>query len=643
MGISELRQIGAQVDDISGAGNSLENDLVEAGVITPSDAALAQLVRRHCDTSLDRILRAEGFATEFDLLDAHARRLRARKLSRAELRRAQPYDVPGHVQDLLRHAVLPFTDKDGRTSVAISTPDDFRAVIPDLPLDIALARQTFGEREAIQNAIVERHRDELTEVASARVPEAESCRTWRSAPGRRLVATLAVLSALTGLTLAFPTAVFGAFALWAVFTLAVAALLKTAAFVAGVSDRDRAEQGGQHHAPLPRVSILVPLFRETEIAHALIARLTRLTYPKCLLDVILVMEEEDETTRETLAAIDLPPWIRPVIVPDGSPRTKPRAMNYALDFCQGEIIGIFDAEDAPDPDQITIVARRFQQVPRDVVCLQGVLDYYNARQNWLSRCFTIEYASWFRLMLPGLARMGFAIPLGGTTLYFRRDALEELGGWDAHNVTEDADLGFRLARHGYRTEMIDTVTEEEANCRIWPWIKQRSRWLKGYMTTYLVHMRRPWTLYRQLGGWRFLGFQAHFLTALSQFILAPFLWSFWLILLGYPHPLDGVLSRDALVITGSAFLTVEVINIAIHLVAVSGRKHKHLMPWVPSMHLYAPLGAIAAYKALYEMVMKPFYWDKTAHGLSAAAVAPPPSDDTVDFAGIEFEPGHERL
>ena len=194
---------------------------------------------------------------------------------------------------------------------------------------------------------------------------------------------------------------------------------------------------------LPKVSILVPLFRETEIAHALIARLTRLTYPKCLLDVILVMEEEDETTRKTLAAIDLPPWIRPVIVPDGSPRTKPRAMNYALDFCQGDIIGIFDAEDAPDPDQITIVARRFQTAPPDVVCLQGVLDYYNPRQNWLARCFTIEYATWFRLMLPGLARLGFAIPLGGTTLYFRRDVLEELGGWDAHNVTEDADLGFR--------------------------------------------------------------------------------------------------------------------------------------------------------------------------------------------------------
>ena len=309
-----------------------------------------------------------------------------------------------------------------------------------------------------------------------------------------------------------------------------------------------------------------------------------------------MLEEEDELTQATLAEIDLPPWIRAVVCPDGQPRTKPRAMNYALDFCEGDIVGIFDAEDAPDPDQITMIARRFQQAPEDVACLQGILDYYNPRQNWLARCFTIEYAAWFRLMMPGMARLGFAIPLGGTTLYFKRQVLEALGGWDAHNVTEDADLGFRLARHGYRTEMIQTVTEEEANCRFWPWIKQRSRWLKGYMTTYLVHMRAPRLLYRQLGAWKFLGFQAHFLTALSQFILAPVLWSFWLVLFGLPHPLDPLLSRSTLAVIGSLFLMIEVLNVVIHATAVSGAKHRFLMMWAPTMHFYSPLGAIAAYK-----------------------------------------------
>ncbi len=128
-----------------------------------------------------------------------------------------------------------------------------------------------------------------------------------------------------------------------------------------------------------------------------------------------------------------------------------------------------------------------------------MLDYYNPRTNWLSRCFTLEYATWFRLILPGVARLGLAVPLGGTTLFFRRSVLEELGGWDAHNVTEDADLGLRLVRHGYRTEILDTTTHEEANCRPVAWVKQRSRWIKGYMMTWAVHMRNPRLLWRQMG------------------------------------------------------------------------------------------------------------------------------------------------
>ena len=190
--------------------------------------------------------------------------------------------------------------------------------------------------------------------------------------------------------------------------------------------------------------------------------------------------------------------------------------------------------------------------------------------------------------------------------------------------------------------MVPTVTHEEANCRFWPWIKQRSRWLKGYMTTYLVHMRRPRLLYRSWGHGNSGGFMP-FVTALSQFILAPFLWSFWLVLLGMPHPLDALLPRAALVAFGSVFLVIEVINITIHLAAVSGPKHKFLMIWAPTMHFYSPLWAIAAYKAFYELVGKPFFWDKTAHGLSLGVVDAPRSDGAGNLAGIEFQAGHKGL
>lgn len=640
MGISELRQGGLAGG--AAASDPVRRDLVRRGILSRADAARAGLVQRQCDTSLDRILLAEGLAREEDLLTAHARRLASRRLDAAALERAELIETGLDPRILLKHGALVLRDGSGAPRIASDGADSLQRFRALLPRELARARQVIAPRAAIQARIAGQYREALRDMASARTPEEESCRTWEGRPGARLRLICAALAVICLFCLLFPVAVFGLLAAWAAITLVVAAGLKLAAFAAAMT-AEAARVPETPPAPLPRVSILVPLFRETEILHALIARLSRLTYPKCLLDVILVLEEADDLTQATLATIDLPPWVRPVVVPDGQPRTKPRAMNYALDFCQGEIIGIFDAEDAPDPDQITRVARQFRTAPRDLACLQGVLDYYNPRQNWLARCFTIEYATWFRTLMPGMARLGLAIPLGGTTLYFRRDALEELGGWDAHNVTEDADLGFRLARHGYRTEMIHTVTEEEANCHAWPWIKQRSRWLKGYMTTYLVHMRRPRLLYQQLGPRKFWGFQAHFVSALSQFLLAPFLWSFWLVLVGLPHPLDPVLPHVAMVGLGSLFLLVEVLNVCIHMSSVSGPRHRHLMAWAPTMHFYAPLGAIAAYKALYELILKPFFWDKTAHGLSVTARGRRISDGGFDLSGIKLEPGHKGL
>ena len=218
----------------------------------------------------------------------------------------------------------------------------------------------------------------------------------------------------------------------------------------------------------------------------------------------------------------------------------------------------------------------------------------------MSRCFTIEYATWWRLILPGIARLGLVIPLGGTTLFFRRDILEKLGGWDAHNVTEDADLGVRLARHGYRTELLPTVTHEEANCRPWRWVRQRSRWLKGFMITYFVHMRHPRQLLRELGWKRVMGLQVIFLATFSQFAAAPFLWS------------------GAVWVMTVLFICAEALSLILGLAAVSGRAHRHLLPWVPTMPFYFPLGALAAYKALHEMIAQPFFWDKTQHGYAEA-------------------------
>lgn len=372
--------------------------------------------------------------------------------------------------------------------------------------------------------------------------------------------------------------------------------------------------------------MMVPLFREDDIVPRLIERLGRLDYPKGLLDILLVVEADDVATRAALARHRLPRWMRVIAVPDGPLRTKPRALNFALDFCRGSIVGVWDAEDKPAPGQITEAVRRFAAAPPDVACLQGILDFYDARHNWLTRCFTIDYAVWFRAVLPGLAELGLVVPLGGTTLFFRREILEELGGWDAHNVTEDADLGLRLARHGYRTELIRTVTEEEPNSRVLAWLRQRSRWQKGYAITWASHMRSPRRLWRDLGPKRFCGVQVIFLGGLTEAILTPVLMSYWLVVLGLPHPFAGTLPASVVTGAGFLFLASEVVTLSIGLWGLSGPKHRHLIPWLPLMHFYGPLASLSSYKALWEWITAPFYWDKTAHGVvSMAEELPEPS------------------
>jgi cellulose synthase/poly-beta-1,6-N-acetylglucosamine synthase-like glycosyltransferase len=359
----------------------------------------------------------------------------------------------------------------------------------------------------------------------------------------------------------------------------------------------------------------VPLFEERDVAGTLLPRLQRLRYPRELTDIVLLVEEGDRATAEALSSTHLPAHMRAVTVPPGTVMTKPRALNYGLGFARGRIVGIWDAEDAPDPDQLHAVAAGFARAAPHVACLQGALDFYNARTNWLSRCFTLEYGTWFRGFLPGLQGLDLPIPLGGTTLFFRRDALERLGGWDAHNVTEDADLGIRLYRAGWRTEILDTTTREEANCRLMPWIRQRSRWLKGYAITWAVHMRRPAALWREMGPQGFLGFNVLFVGTLVQFVLTPVMLSFWLLSVGALHPLAGQVPPWL----GWGFLALfagtEAISTALTLVGNRARERRWLWWWIPALQVYYPLATLAAFKGLSELVSRPFYWDKTEHGL----------------------------
>lgn len=524
-----------------------------------------------------------------------------------------------NIDDALRNRLLPLISVGAVTPIAAPDRHIFERTQKQMSDQFGPICFRPCSAEIAEKTLLRLRGPLLAQRAEERTPPHESCRNWS---GRRAAAIALIMAfGLAWLAITQTGFLLVALSLWAVLSLVFVTGIRSLAALVEFRHARKTGQNWRSRRPhdvrrdlLPRMALLVPLYDEPEITARLLQRLERLDYPRDKLDVALILEAEDTRTQSALDSVQLPTWMRVVTVPDGNLRTKPRAMNYALDFVQGEIVGIYDAEDAPAPTQLLDVATGFAGAKPNVGCLQGVLDFYNPRASWLTRCFTIDYAAWFRLILPGMVRLGLAIPLGGTTVFFRRNALESIGRWDAHNVTEDADLGIRLARHGFRTEFVASVTEEEATSDVRSWLKQRSRWIKGYAITWAVHMRDPLSLLGELGFWRFLGFQTLFLGSLSQFILAPLMWSFWLVLFGVPHPVVDAAPWWMIVAGASVFLLCEIAMLTVAALGVAAPKHRWLIKWVPMLHLYHPLAAIASWKGFAELIRQPFFWDKTAHG-----------------------------
>lgn len=517
----------------------------------------------------------------------------------------------------LRHCALPWVQLGDTIAIAFAEAQDFEQAKAELTETFGPFIPVLAPRQQIMRHLVQQFRASMARQAS----EVAKQRPRTGALLRKEIrfAPLYALGSLLPLALLFPREVFTLFCGIALVLLVVFAGLKLFAFLSYLRrppPPSHPETQLKRKAELPRISILAPLYQEAEISSALLKRLRRLDYPRDRIEVLLVLEEGDNITRQAIARTRLPAWVRIIEVPIwGKLRTKPRAMNYALNFCRGEIIGVWDAEDAPQPDQLQQVAAAFAQTPTQTACFQGVLDYYNPNANWIARCFTLEYASWFRILLPGIAHMGLVVPLGGTTMFIRRQVLDDLGGWDSHNVTEDADLGVRLFRAGYRTQMLPSATYEEAACQSRAWIRQRSRWLKGFMATYLVHMRHPVQLFRDLGWRGVFGFQAFFLGTVGQFLLAPFLWSYWMVVLGLPHPSLALLPEFLAWLALSSLVFFEVLGISLAILAAFMSGRPALAPWSFTLPLYFLMGPLAVYKALYELLLHPFFWDKTSHGL----------------------------
>lgn len=380
----------------------------------------------------------------------------------------------------------------------------------------------------------------------------------------------------------------------------------TPAMVAALADKE-----------LPVYTVLVPMYREPETLPILTSALRKMDYPLSRLDVKLILEEGDTETIQAAKDLGLEGIFEIIRVPPSQPKTKPKACNYALKFARGQYVTIYDAEDKPEPDQLKKAVAAFRLLPAEVVCIQSRLNYFNANENWLTRMFTLEYSLWFDYYLPALETLRIPIPLGGTSNHFKMDALRELNAWDPFNVTEDADLGVRLTQRGYRVAVLNSTTYEEANSQLGNWIRQRSRWVKGYVQTYLVHMRKPRQLYRSLGPIGFWGFQ-FFVGGNTVTVLAlPPVYAMFLIWLATGTTLFEPLFPPAvLYLSLFNLLFGNGLYVYISMLGAFKRRQFRLMPYALTAPFYWVLMSIAGYKGLWQLITNPFYWEKTQHGLT---------------------------
>ena len=459
------------------------------------------------------------------------------------------------------------------------------------------------------------------------LPDHLSARTALSRPTRALLAIAA--AAASAALLVFPAQV-----------LPVLGSLVTFVYLASIVDRYALMISGLNRPALVRISdeealaipdeqlpvytVLLPVYDEPSVVENLVNGVGRINYPRDRLELLLLIEEDDEATQQVVRASQLRD-IRVVIVPHSLPKTKPKACNYGMSLSdlRGEYLTIYDAEDVPEPLQLRRAVAAFRAAAADVGCMQAQLGYFNEDQNLLTQWFAMEYAQWFGVVLPAVERARCVVPLGGTSNHIPTRVWREIGGWDEFNVTEDADLGARLATHGYRTQILDSVTLEEANSDMVNWVRQRSRWYKGYLQTMIVHLRHPIEFRRKVGtkaALRFLNMTGGIpTTAVINFLFGLLLVS-WTS--GRPSVITMLFPPIAYYACLVLFLVGTPFAVYMSFVLVQAVGKPQLW-WAALLSpLYWLLQSVAALKAFYQLFFRPFYWEKTVHGLSAPTAVP---------------------
>lgn len=388
----------------------------------------------------------------------------------------------------------------------------------------------------------------------------------------------------------------------------------------------------KYSPPKYTFSALLPARHEKLVISDTIRAISDIDYPEQYKEIIILCRSDDqETIQEAQTTIDSigKPNIR-ILTFDDLPINKPHSLNIglrnsnnrfisALDngdvlnrdiYNTNQIITIFDAEDQPHKDIYHIVNTLMSTEPVDVV--QSGVQLMNYRSHWFSSINVLEYYFWFKSGLQFFSKIGQVSPLGGNTVFIKKDLLEKMGGWDETCLTEDSDLGIRLIAQGAKVRIVydeQHVTKEETPDTIQTFIKQRTRWNHGFLQVL------------QKGEWSRLPLARQKLVALYT-LIAPLLQVG--VLINLPIGIWIALhSKLPIMVSMFSFIPTYIflIQIAVYLIGIReftksfNFKYslwdslKILIVFMP----YQIMLAIASIRAIVRFSNKQNFWEKTSH------------------------------
>lgn len=593
--------------------------LVRKGSISPAELERALALQLRQNEPVGRILTSNGCVSDFALHQALAEQQRLPFANLYDRPPSRKLLNPDHRDDYLAYQVVPWMeDVEGVITLATTqiTADLCAWVATHYGDNIRFAiTSTRDIREVVSRAFARENSRDACQLLATKWPLFSA----RIRPVMSVKQTLAVLILLLAAALWPLQALAGMFIALNLF-YGLTLLFKGMFFLWGSrkqrpSEPPIADFRTIPDHELPIYTILVPMYNEAESVPRMIKALLQLDYPRSKLDIKLVLEADDRATFAAVRAANPPSCFDVIQVPPSQPRTKPKACNYALRFARGEYVTIYDAEDHPESAQLRKAVAAFRSLPQEVACLQARLNYYNYDKNQLTRLFAIEYAAWFDFMLKGMEKLHVPLPLGGTSNHMSLNRLRKIAAWDPYNVTEDADLGIRLAITGKQTRMLDSLTLEEAPRTFKVWLAQRSRWIKGYIQTYLVHMRHPLRLWKRLGTRSFLGFQFFIGGPSLVFVSSPFMWALALVWAANPQLFELLLMPSWVIGIAVANLVLSIIMHGVMArVIVSRYAWQGMLRATLLFPFYWALHSLASIKAVWQLMTRPYFWEKTQHG-----------------------------